>query len=194
MLLMKIIDNFFSDTQFKELINSLETEIKDKKCELYYYGQNHAPNELYNDEIDHEGLEHCRYYRLTENTLTITLQTLHKQGVITEEGLKAKDCMLKYHVNRSPYRAKFHKDGLYEQSSKLDYIGMTVFLNDWKTKDGGLFIYKENAGDTVGTFIQPKKNRIIINPLDLPHAVTQISNPSAVRKSLQFFINVEHLV
>lgn len=191
---MKIIDNFLSDAQFSKLIDSLETEIKDKKCELYYYGQTHAPNELQFDETEHEGLEHCRYYRLIGDTLTITLQALHEQGIITEEGLKAKDCMLKYHANRAPYRAKFHKDGLYEQGSKLDYIGMTVFLNDWEIEDGGLFIYKENAGDTVGTFIQPKKNRIIINPLDLPHAVTQILNPLVVRKSLQFFINVEHLM
>jgi hypothetical protein len=191
---MKIIDNFFSETQLKELTDSLEIEITNKNSELYYHGQNHAPHQIQYEENDHEGLENCRYYRLTEHTLTIMLQTLYERNIITHQLVESKDCMLKYHVNRAPYMAKFHKDGLYEKNNKLDYIGMTIFLNDWQTQDGGLFIYKSTDNESIGTFIEPKKNRIIINPEDLPHAVTQITNPLAVRKSLQFFMNVEHLM
>lgn len=191
---MKIIDNFFKDHDLDLLTTNLNKEIQNDKCELFYYGQNVAADQTIYEENDHLGLENCRYYRLTENTLDITLATLHERKIITAEALQIKDCMLKYHMNRAPYQAKFHKDGLYENNNKLDYIGMTIFLNDWDTSDGGLFVYKSTVSDTAGTYVEPKKNRIIINPQDLPHAVTQITNPSVIRQSLQFFMNVEHLV
>jgi hypothetical protein len=105
------------------------------------------------------------------------------------------DSMLRYHVNRAPYNARWHLDGLYAKKDELDYIGITIFLNDvWQTNDGGLFVYKENKNDTQGKFVEPIGNRVIINSKDLDHAVTAITNQEVIRYSLQMFINHKYLI
>ena len=66
---------------------------------------------------------------------------------------------------------------------------MTMFLNDWDSDNGGLYLYKQNKDSTEGNFIMPKKNRVIYNPNDYYHAVTQITQQGIKRYSLQMFIS-----
>jgi hypothetical protein len=202
---IKVIDNFFDSTILFELKTAIQNEIQDKKCDINYAEQHHAPTVKDNDalddqkllltEKDHFGLTNCKYYLLKNESKKIILNTLVKKNYVSKEILNDMDCMLRYHVNKAPYGAKWHLDGLYEKNDSLDYVGITIFLNDtWNPNHGGLFVYKKNKDDSQGMFVEPIGNRIIINPEDLPHAVTQISDPNIVRYSLQMFINNKYLI
>lgn len=191
---MKIIDNFFDEQTLEHLKQAIHNEITMENRELFYKEQHHAPKELLLAENEHFGLDNCRYYLLKNVAVDIILKNLYDKKHLTEEGFKSKDCMLRYHVNTAPYRATWHKDGLYEKGDGVDYVGITIFLNDWNSDNGGLFVYKEHDDDTQGIFVEPKKNRIIINSKDQVHAVTQISNSTVTRYSLQMFINHAHLI
>lgn len=200
---MKIIDDFFDEQTLEQLKQCIDNEITKKNCELFYHEQHHAPTDSDHDglenknlllaETDHFGIENCKYYLLKNTAVDIVLKNLYDKKHLTEKGLKSKDCMLRYHVNTAPYRATWHKDSLADNAS-IDYVGITIFLDDWDSNNGGLFVFKENANDTQGIFVEPKKNRIIINPNDQVHAVTQISKSGAIRHSLQMFINHLHLI
>lgn len=191
---MKIIDNFFDEHTLEQLKQAIDNEITMENRELFYKEQHHASTESLLVENEHFGLDNCRYYLLKNTAVDIILKNLYDKKHLTEEGFKSKDCMLRYHVNTAPYRATWHKDGLYEKGSGVDYVGITIFLNDWNSDNGGLFVYKEQDNDTQGIFVEPKKNRIIINSKDQVHAVTQISNSTVIRYSLQMFINHAHLI
>jgi len=202
---MKIIDNFFDANTLAELKTAIQNEIQDEKCAIHYVEQHNAPTDKDHDglenkellltEKDHFGLKNCKYYLLKNESVKIILNTLIKKNYVSKEILNDMDCMLRYHVNKTPYGAKWHLDGLYETNNSLDYVGITIFLNDtWNPNHGGLFVYKNNKDDTQGMFVEPIGNRIIINPNDLTHAVTQISDPNVVRYSLQMFINHKYLI
>jgi hypothetical protein len=196
---MKIIDNFFDATTLAELKTAIQNEIQDEKCALHYVEQHtdkdHNEKELLLTEKDHFGLTNSKYYLLKNDSIKIILNTLIKKNYVSKEILNDMDCMLRYHVNKSPYGANWHLDGLYETNNSLDYVGITIFLNDtWNSNHGGLFVYKNNKDDTQGIFVEPIGNRIIINSNDLTHAVTQISDPDIVRYSLQMFINHKYLI
>jgi len=201
---MKIIDDFFDEQTLEQLKQCIDNEITMENRELFYKEQHHAPTDSDHDglenknlllvENEHFGLDNCRYYLLKNAAVDIILKNLYDKKHLTEEGFKSKDCMLRYHVNTAPYRATWHKDGLYEKDGGVDYVGITIFLNDWNSNNGGLFVYKEQDNDTQGIFVEPKKNRIIINSKDQVHAVTQISNSTVTRYSLQMFINHAHLI
>jgi len=184
---MKIIDNFFDATTLAELKTAIQNEIANeisaiKKSDL-------------STEKDHVGLENSNYYILNGPAKIIVLKNLAEKKLLSNDVMNNDDSMLRYHVNRAPYNARWHLDGLYTKKDELDYIGITIFLNDvWQTNDGGLFVYKENKNDTQGKFIEPIGNRIIINSKDLDHAVTAITNKEVIRYSLQMFINHKYLI
>jgi hypothetical protein len=141
------------------------------------------------------GLENSKFYILTGTPRTILLQTLIANNILNPEVLNNNEDMLRYHVCKAPYHSVWHLDGLYKEANILDFIGITLFLNEqWNPNDGGLFVYKDNKDDTKGKFIEPKGNRIIINYNDLLHAVTSITNTKIIRYSLQMFINKKYLL
>jgi hypothetical protein len=184
---MKIIDNFFDLTTLSELKKDIQNQIDDKNSVIKKY-------DLVTEK-DHVGLENSNYYFLNGRAKIIVLKHLITTKLLSADALNFNDIMLHYHVNRAPYNARWHLDGLYAKKDELDYIGITIFLNDdWNTNDGGLFVYKENKNDTQGKFIEPIGNRIIINYKDLNHAVTAITNKEVIRYSLQMFINTKYLI
>jgi len=184
---MKIIDNFFDLTALSELKKAIQSEITNESSAI-------KKSDL-STEKDHVGLDNSNYYFLNGPAKIIVLENLVANELLSADVMDGKDIMLRYHVNRAPYNARWHLDGLYAEKDELDYIGITIFLNDnWETNDGGLFVYKENANDTQGIFVEPIGNRIIINSKDLDHAVTAITNPNVIRYSLQMFINHKYLI
>lgn len=184
---MKIIDNFFDLTTLSELKKAIQSEITNESSAI-------KKSDL-STEKDHVGLDNSNYYFLNGPAKIIVLKNLVANKLLSADVMNGKDSMLRYHVNRAPYNARWHLDGLYAEKDELDYIGITIFLNDnWETNDGGLFVYKENKNDTQGKFVEPIGNRIIINSKDLDHAVTAITNQEVVRYSLQMFINHKYLI
>ena len=103
--------------------------------------------------------------------------------------------LVRYHVTKSPYASLWHRDRVADWNDNVvDYIGMTLFLHDWDSNDGGLYIYKDEKGSDTGKFIAPKRNRFLFNQLDYWHGVTQIRNPDVQRHSVQMFISTRNLI
>ena len=194
---MKIIDNFFNKQTLEKLQSAIKTEIVDESCVLNYVEQNlNAPiNDAVLSEKEHYGLVNSKYYLLKGISVNIILQQLIDKKYAVASVIDNWDGMLRYHVNKAPYGAQWHLDGLYEHDDSLDYVGITIFLNEtWHVNYGGLFVYKQNKTDTQGIFVEPIGNRIIINSNDLIHAVTPITNNEVTRYSLQMFINHKYLI
>ena len=146
-------------------------------------------------EKEHYGLVNSKYYLLKGSSVNIILQQLIDKKYAAASVIDNWDGMLRYHENKAPYGAKWHLDGLYEHDDSLDYVGITIFLNDtWHVNYGGMFVYKETKEATQGIFVEPIGNRIIINTNDLIHAVTPITNNEVTRYSLQMFINHKYLI
>jgi Rps23 Pro-64 3,4-dihydroxylase Tpa1-like proline 4-hydroxylase len=101
-----------------------------------------------------------------------------------------------YHRMKAPYWSHFHCDRLSDwHSDEIDFVGISFFMNeDWKYNDGGLFAWKQSWDSDRGEFVEPIQNRLIINPNDYPHAVTQITNPDVMRHSIQIFIAKEYVL
>jgi hypothetical protein len=184
---MLVIDNFFNLPTLSLIKMAIENELMDKNTAI-------TKRDL---EFEKEflGLENSKFYILTGTPRTILLQTLIANNILNPEVLNNNEDMLRYHVCKAPYHSVWHLDGLYKEANILDFIGITLFLNEqWNPNDGGLFVYKDNKDDTKGKFIEPKGNRIIINYNDLLHAVTSITNTKIIRYSLQMFINKKYLL
>lgn len=184
---MIVIDNFFDLPTLSVLRMAIDNELMMKDTAI-------TKRDL---EFEKEflGLENSKFYILTGPPRAILLQTLMANNILSADVLNNSEDMLRYHVCKSPYHSVWHLDGLYKEANVLDYIGITLFLNEkWNVNDGGLFVYKDNKDDTKGKFIEPKGNRIIINYNDLLHAVTPITNSNVIRYSLQMFINKKYLL
>lgn len=179
---MIVIDNFLSDENFVLLEQYIKSEIGSKNrkvedCDL-------------REEYDHIGLDNSSFYMLEKEARTLLVQELVSRKYFSPKVLVGMDGMLRYHITEHPYSANWHKDRLSDwDSDKVDYIGMTMFLNDWDSDNGGLYLYKQNKDSTEGNFVMPKKNRVIYNPNDYYHAVTQITQQGVKRYSLQMFIS-----
>ena len=65
---------------------------------------------------------------------------------------------------------------------------------EWNPNDGGFFMWKNRWTSTTGEFVEPIANRLILNPQDFPHAITQITNKDVVRHSIQIFINKGYML
>lgn len=184
---MMIIDNFLSDENFALLEKSIKSEIdsKDRQvedCDL-------------REEYDHKGLDNSNFFILKKESRTLLVKELVNRNYFKPEVFEDMEVMLRYHITEYPYSASWHKDRMSDwDSDHVDYIGMTMFLSDWDSSNGGLYIYKEHKDSTQGSFIMPKKNRVIYNPNDYYHAVTQITTQGVKRYSLQMFISSRHAV
>jgi hypothetical protein len=184
---MIVIDNFLSDHNFSLLQNNIQAELtsKDRQidgCDL-------------REEYDHIGLDNSNFFMLKKESRTLLVKELVSRNYFHPEVLDDMEVMLRYHVTEYPYSALWHKDRMSDwESDKIDYIGMTMFLNDWNSDDGGLYIYKEHRDSTEGNFVMPRKNRVIYNPKDYYHAVTQITKQGVKRYSLQMFISSKYAI
>lgn len=182
---MIVIDNFLSDENFSLLESYIKNEVTSRNrkidgCDL-------------REEYDHIGLDNSNFYMLKKEARDLLVQELVSRKYFSPAVLNDMEVMLRYHVTEYPYSALWHKDRMSDwESDKIDYIGMTMFLNDWNSDDGGLYIYKEHKDSEEGNFIMPKKNRVIYNPNDYYHAVTQITKQGVKRYSLQMFISSKH--
>ena len=182
---MQIIDNFLDDDKFKLLLEQIEHEIttKDRKvgeCE-------------FREEYDHVGPDNSNFFIIKKEARTMLVEELVNRGLFDKEVLVDMEAMLRYHITEYPYTALWHKDRMSDwEGNNVDYIGITMFLSDWNGNDGGLYIYKEHKDSTQGNFIMPIKNRVIYNPKDYYHAVTQITKEGVKRYSLQMFISSKY--
>ena len=178
---MKIIDNFLSEEIYKNFVEALQNE--------------KSPLEIPHDEADHKGLDNVKLWRVEGIARTMFMNELEDQGFIKIDWDKS-DFDVRYHVTKAPYYTNFHCDRLSDwHTYDVDYCGMTFFMNaDWNPNDGGFFIWKNRWEGTVGEFVEPIANRLIINPNDLPHAVTQITNKEITRHSIQIFINKGYML
>ena len=178
---MKIIDNFLMEADWAEM----EMLLRDCK----------DPVECPNDEQDHKNLNRVDLFLVTGEAKERWMKHLSDSNIITEAYQSNPDYQVRYHITRSPYYSNFHCDRTTDwHSDVIDYVGITFFLNNgWHHNDGGCYCYKQSWDHTQGTFVEPLGNRLIVNTQDLPHAVTQITNPNVARHSIQMFIAKELL-
>ena len=184
---MIIKDNFFSRAQLDQLKQLVSADIK----------QHGGRFERYEDEQDHHQTDDCALYYLNHATKQLYFGMMVEKGIFKPQVLDQNefDHTLRYHEMKYPYLSTWHKDRMTDwHSAEIDYVGISYFLNDtWDYRDGGLFLYKQEDHSSIGQYVEPIGNRIIINNEDLYHAVTQITNPTVNRTSLQLFIHTKYL-
>jgi hypothetical protein len=184
---MIIKDNFFTEAQMEQLKQLIHQDIQ----------QHGGKFERYEDEQDHHQTDDCALYYLNHETKNLYFKLMVEKGIFTPQVLEPNefDHTLRYHEMKYPYVSTWHKDRMSDwHSDEIDYVGISYFLNDtWNYADGGLFLYKQDNADQ-GQYVEPIGNRIIINDEDLYHAVTQITNPTVKRASLQLFIHTKYLI
>lgn len=185
---MIIKDDFFSRQQIDELRASINEDIETHGGEF--------GNEELDGEKDHHQTESCGLFHLRHETRDLYLKFLIEKKIFHKKCLEEYDLTLRYHQLRYPYHSTWHKDRLADwDGDEVDYIGVSYFLNnDWNYTKGGMYLYKEHKESTQGYYIEPIGNRIIINDDDLYHAVTTITDQSAIRYSLQMFIHKKYLL
>jgi hypothetical protein len=185
---MIIIDDLFNKQQIDELRASINKDIQTHGGKFGKYE--------FNEEVDHHETQESGLFHLQHDTRDLYLRFLVDKKIFSDECLSGYDHTLRYHEMKSPYYSTWHKDRLADwDGDEVDYIGVSYFMNDeWNYEDGGLFLYKKNKESSVGNYVIPIGNRIIINDEDLYHAVTQITNPEIIRISLQLFIHKKYLI
>ena len=185
---MIVKDNLLTVEEIQELKSAIDFETKtySGKFDTYEFGE----------ETGHHDLSNSSLYHLNNEARDLYLKFLIKNKLFDKTCLTELDLTLRYHAIKSPYSSTWHKDRLADwDGDEVDYIGVSYFLNnDWNYTKGGMFIYKEHKEATQGYYIEPIENRIIINDDDLYHAVTTITDQSAIRYSLQMFIHKKYLL
>lgn len=183
---MIIRDNCFDVQQIAALKSLIEKDIV----------QNNVKFEKYTDETDHHEIHDCGLFHLQDETKNLYLRYLVDKNLFHKQCMEEHDHILRYHQMRYPYHSTWHKDRLSDwDSDEIDFIGVSYFLNDsWDPHDGGLFLFKESKQTSIGKYVEPIHNRIIINDEDLYHAVTRINNKTVTRTSLQMFIHKKYLL
>jgi len=185
---MIIVDNFLTKQELTDLKASIAVEVEKYNREFQECD--------FREEYDHFGTENSNLYYMKNEAREMLLRCLIDRGYFSETVLTEMNCTLRYHALTKPYYSTWHKDRMANwNSDEIDYIGVTLFLNDvWDYNDGGIYIYKEGDNDTLGHYVEPIGNRLILNEEDLYHAVTQINNSEAIRYSLQMFINKRYFL
>jgi hypothetical protein len=183
---MIIIDNCFEYQQVTALRSLVEKDVAQYNNRL----------EKYDDETDHHEFHNCGIFDLHRETRNHYLRYLVDKKLLHNQCVEGHDHMLRYHQMRYPYHSTWHKDRLTDwESDQIDYIGVTYFLdNDWNPLDGGLFLFKESKEASIGKYVEPIHNRIVINDQDLYHAVTRINKLNVTRTSLQMSIHKKYLI
>jgi len=180
---MILIDNFLNQNEFDRFKKSIAAEAASTEsidtCE-------------FREEFDHLGLDNSKFYYITGEARDILLQEFANRKICKPDVVENFNGMFRYHITKYPYYSVWHRDRLSSLEEEIDYIGITMFLNEWDSNNGGLFLYKEDNSDQ-GVFIEPKPNRVIINPEDKLHAVTQLTDTDSIRYSIQLFIHTKHM-
>jgi hypothetical protein len=175
---MNVIDKFLPGDVYVKIWNHLQTL--------------QIPLECPSDEEDHQGLINCERFAIQEDIKTLFANELIR-GSICKNNPKFE---ITYHKMKSPYWSYFHCDRLSDwYSNNIDFVGITFFMNEsWYHNDGGLFVWKRSWNNDQGEYLEPIQNRLIVNPYDYPHAVTQITTPIVIRHSIQIFIAKEFVL
>tara|TARA_R110000868_G_scaffold44849_2_gene149345 strand:+ start:1331 stop:1876 length:546 start_codon:yes stop_codon:yes gene_type:complete len=180
---MMVIDDFFNEEDFAAILAATDRARNTPEI----------PACEHREEVDHVGFENSKFWML-DMAAPLTVNELVKRGYFTSL-TNEKQMIVRYHVTTSPYASLWHRDRMADWNGNVvDYIGLTLFLNDWDSNNGGLYIYKDEKGSDTGRFVAPKRNRFIFNPLDYWHGVTQIRNLDVQRHSLQMFISSRNLI
>lgn len=174
---MKVIDNFLPTDLYQTLWNHLQ--------------QLNTPLECPRDEQDHQGLDNCERFAIQGDAQQLFMNALIEQNICRQNNKHE----MTYHKMKAPYYSHFHCDRLSDwHSDDIDFVGITFFMNkDWQHNYGGLFVWKHSWQSDQGEFVEPTQNRLVVNPQDYPHAVTQITNPTVLRHSIQIFIAKEYV-
>ena len=92
---------------------------------------------------------------------------------------KAKNININYHYWLPHSGINWHDDG-------GNIFGATLYLNDWNSTWGGLFLWEDKNEDIRG--ICPRSGTLVVNETCEPHCVTQISTRAPYpRRSLQIW-------
>lgn len=184
---MKIIDNFFSNTDYQKFKSKLNDEIAHVDRLLSQC--------MYKSEEDHMNLENSKCFELKSDAKTYFLRALVKKQILNPKILETGHCIFRYNLTSFPYYTRWHKDRMTDWSSNnVDIFAIMFFMNpDWNHDHGGLFVYKDDE-ETIGSFIEPIDNRLVINCEDKIHRVLPIQDASIKRHSLQLFIPSEYYI
>jgi Rps23 Pro-64 3,4-dihydroxylase Tpa1-like proline 4-hydroxylase len=184
---MIIIDNFFSSEEYQTFRSHLDREISTNDRLL--------PQCVYDSEEDHMNLENSQCFELEAQAKTYFLKTLVDRVILYDKILSTRKCIFRYNLTKYPYYTRWHKDRTTNwKDSEVNVFAIMFFMNkDWNNDHGGLFIYKDDDA-TVGKFIEPVDNRLVINWEDKVHRVLPIQNTEVQRHSLQLFVPSEYYI
>ena len=187
---MKVIDNFLTE----QLLNELDLFIQESMKSNGWMDS----NSFYNHELG--GSLPTGYtpflFSIKDPTKEILLQYLKEKEIVVKEP-RHLVCLLQCGFPTS--NVDWHTDthAKYDDpNAQDDFVvsGITVYMNkEWSSDWGGLFLYKSNKDDSVGSFVEPKYNRCVINNGIMPHSVSHISPHADKRISIQMFISTEAL-
>jgi Rps23 Pro-64 3,4-dihydroxylase Tpa1-like proline 4-hydroxylase len=183
---MIIIDDYLPLVEFKKLKTLVEYEIQNE--DRINNKKEHG------EEFIDLGLENSKLYVIEEEAKIFLIEKLINSGFLLPAIIEsASESQLRYHECKHPFRSLWHKDRHGDWNEpEIDYFGFNFYLHDqWQPDHGGLFLYKE-AGFTQGHFVEPSPNRLVINEKDDWHSVSQIIDPTVVRKSLNYFLHVKY--
>lgn len=183
---MIIIDDYLPLVEFKKLKTLVEYEIQNK--DRINNKKEHG------EEFIDLGLENSGLYLIEDEAKTFFVKHLVDSGFLLPDVLKCMhESQLRYHKCRHPYRSLWHKDRHGDWNEpEIDYFGFNFYLHDqWQPNHGGLLLYKE-AGSTHGRFVEPIPNRLVINEKDDWHSVSQITDTTVTRKSLNYFLHIKY--
>jgi len=176
---MIIIDDFLSEENFAKVLDIAKQTRKTPEI----------PGCDHREEFDHVNFDQSHFWYI-QGVDKIVCQELVDRGYFDPMLMKQIQMMVRYHITKAPYASIWHRDRVADwDGDEVDFIGLTLFLNEWDTNNGGLYIYKEDKNSDTGHFVAPKPNRFIFNPKDYYHGVTQIRVPDVERHSFQMFIS-----
>lgn len=184
---MRIIDDFFNDIDYRDFKTELEKEISHIDRLL--------PQCVYESEEDHMNLENSKCFELEAGAKTYFLETLVERKILDPKILETRYCVFRYNLTAFPYYTRWHKDRTTDwKGNDIDVFAIMFFMNsDWNHDHGGLFVYKDDDA-TLGGFVEPIDNRLVINYEDKIHRVLPIQDPSVKRHSLQLFVPAEYYI
>jgi hypothetical protein len=175
---MKVISNFLNAEEF------------DKFSELILDCNDVQPGITNNEDDAIKGLSQTTFTNPSMEFSVWWISVLKNKGIIKDTVKIGKDLDLNIVEAHSPYYADWHKD-----SYKNITLGIILFYfsDSWDLHDGGLFLTKEDDSN-YGTFVIPNANVLVVNPSDMLHAVTKITNGDKKRKSIVLFLKQEYFL
>ena len=134
---MMVIDDFFNEEDFAAILAATDRARNTPEI----------PACEHREEVDHVGFENSKFWML-DMAAPLTVNELVKRGYFTSL-TNEKQMMVRYHVTTSPYASLWHRDRMADWNGNVvDYIGLTLFLNDWDSREASSGTFGRQYADS----------------------------------------------